>query len=171
MGTIMGRHTPGRLSPAEVNRLKRASVEREKLVPDGGNLYLQLKPGGGCSWIFRYERDGKERMLGLGPLHTFTLEEARERGRLTRQEIKNGQDPLENRKAEKAGAPWRPRATSHSRNAPRPVSTIIVQHGRAPYIVKTGSARCNATPIRSSESCRSHKLTLGWCCACSSRFG
>ena len=69
---------------------------------DGHGLYLQVASPTNRSWIFRYERDAKERMLGLGPLHTFTLEEARERARLIRQQLKVGQDPLERRKTEKA---------------------------------------------------------------------
>src|SRR6476646_10588553 len=105
MGIVMGRHTPGRLSPAEVNRLKRASVEREKLVPDGGNLYLQLKPGGGCSWIFRYEHDGKRHDLGLGSAHTVLLSEAREEATGLRRRLlalrkgDTGLDPLGQRRA------------------------------------------------------------------------
>ena len=69
---------------------------------DGHGLYLQVASPTNRSWIFRYERDAKERMLGLGPLHTFTLEEARERARLIRQQLKAGQDPFERRKTEKA---------------------------------------------------------------------
>ena len=109
---------------------------------DGHGLYLQVVSPTNRSWIFRYERDAKERMLGLGPLHTFTLEEARERARLTRQQLKAGQDPFEQRKTEKAQrALEAARQQDHSKNASRPVSTIIVRHGKAPYIVKTGSAR------------------------------
>src|SRR5215207_11304447 len=98
----------GRLSVKKI-----AKLTEPGRYGDGHGLYLQVASPTNRSWIFRYERDGKERMLGLGPLHTFTLEEARERGRLTRQEIKNGQDPRENRKAEKAR-----RALEAARNKP-----------------------------------------------------
>jgi hypothetical protein len=34
---------------------------------DGGNLYLQVTNADNRSWVFRYERDGRERAMGLGP--------------------------------------------------------------------------------------------------------
>jgi integrase len=68
---------------------------------DGYGLYLQVLGPTNRSWLFRYERDGRERWMGLGPLHTFNLEEARERARLQRQLLKDGIDPLEQRKAKR----------------------------------------------------------------------
>jgi hypothetical protein len=50
----------------------------------------------------RYERAGRERWMGLGPLHTFTLEEARARARQARQQIADGIDPLDARRAARA---------------------------------------------------------------------
>jgi hypothetical protein len=78
---------------------------------DGGDLgrglYLQItakkKDGqvidpptvGGGSWLLRYERDGRERWMGLGSLADFTLREARERARAARQLLADGIDPLD----------------------------------------------------------------------------
>lgn len=98
----------GRLSVKKI-----AKLTEPGRYGDGQCLYLQVAGFTNRSWIFRYERDGKERMLGLGPLHTFSLEEARERARLTRQQIKLGQDPLESRRTEKAR-----RALEAARNKP-----------------------------------------------------
>jgi hypothetical protein len=42
-------------------------------LPDGGNLYLQVSPSGSKSWLFRYQRDGKERQMGLGSINDLTL--------------------------------------------------------------------------------------------------
>jgi hypothetical protein len=69
---------------------------------DGQGLYLQVTPAGVRSWLLRYERAGRERWMGLGPLHTFTLEEARARARQARQQLADGVDPLDARKAERA---------------------------------------------------------------------
>ncbi len=69
---------------------------------DGNGLYLQVGPSGTKSWLFRYERDDKERWMGLGALHTVTLVEARERARRARLLLLDGLDPLEARAAEKA---------------------------------------------------------------------
>jgi len=67
----------------------------------GKSLYLQTYPGG-ASWLLRYERNGKERMMGLGSLADFTLKEARERARAARQLLADGIDPLDMKKADKA---------------------------------------------------------------------
>ena len=64
---------------------------------DGKGLYLQVTKSGAKSWVMRYERGGRERMMGLGPLHAFTLDEARERARLARQKLADGIDPLSDR--------------------------------------------------------------------------
>ena len=85
-----------------LKRVRIAKLTEPGRYGDGHGLYLQVASPTNRSWIFRFEREGKERMLGLGPLHTFSLEEARERARLTRQQIKLGQDPLEIRRTEKA---------------------------------------------------------------------
>jgi integrase len=69
---------------------------------DGHGLYLQVTPAGVRSWLLRYERAGRERWMGLGPLHTFSLEEARARARQARQQLADGVDPLDARKAERA---------------------------------------------------------------------
>jgi integrase len=70
--------------------------------PDGDNLYLQVSKPGKGSWLLRYTRDGRERMLGLGPLHTVTLAEARVRAKAARQLLLDGVDPVDQKRAQKA---------------------------------------------------------------------
>ena len=69
---------------------------------DGRGLYLQVTPAGVRSWLLRYERGGRERAMGLGPVADFTLAEARERARKARQLLKDGIDPLDARKEQRA---------------------------------------------------------------------
>jgi integrase len=69
---------------------------------DGGGLYLQKREGGSGSWIFRYERDGRERWLGLGSLDTVTADEARDQARQFRKALLDGRDPVIERHAERA---------------------------------------------------------------------
>jgi integrase len=76
---------------------------------DGHGLYLQVTPAGVKSWLLRYERNwvrnenGKnQRWMGLGPVHTVSLKEARERARKARQQLLDGIDPLDAREAERA---------------------------------------------------------------------
>jgi integrase len=69
---------------------------------DGNGLYLQVLSPSNRSWLLRYERGGRERWMGLGPLHAFDLDEARERARQARQQLADGIDPLDARKTERA---------------------------------------------------------------------
>jgi integrase len=61
---------------------------------DGGSLYLRVAPGGSRQFIFRYVRDGRMRDMGIGPTHTLTLVEARERATEARKLLLDGIDPL-----------------------------------------------------------------------------
>ena len=69
---------------------------------DGRGLYLQVLSKSNRSWLLRFQRDGRERWMGLGSVHDFSLDEARERARKARQQLKDGIDPLDARRADKA---------------------------------------------------------------------
>jgi integrase len=68
---------------------------------DGGGLYLQVSEAETKSWIFRYTLAGRSREMGLGPLHTISLAEARVRATACRQLLLDGVDPIEARDAKK----------------------------------------------------------------------
>jgi hypothetical protein len=73
----------------QLDKLSPAAVKNAKsgMYGDGGGLWLHVGPnafddkgkstGTGKSWIFRFMLDGKAREMGLGPLHTVGLSEAR----------------------------------------------------------------------------------------------
>jgi integrase len=73
----------------------------EGMHNDGGGLYLQID-GGSASWIFRYTYLGQRRYMGLGPLHTIGLAEARELTLAARQVVHAGGDPMVQRAAARA---------------------------------------------------------------------
>lgn len=81
-------------------------VEKLKSKPgrhrDQHGLYLQVISRTNISWVLRFQRNGRERWHGLGPLHTFGLAEARERARKARQQIFDGNDPIEAKAAARA---------------------------------------------------------------------
>lgn len=80
-------------------------VEREKRpgrYRDDRNLYLVVINPNNRSWDFRYMIDGRERHMGLGPVHTVDLAEARQRARAARLLLLDGIDPIEHKRAEKA---------------------------------------------------------------------
>ena len=81
---------------AWLSRAKRVErVRQPGRYGDGKGLYLQVSKAGVRSWVLRYERDGRERWMGLGPVGDFTLDEARERARKERQKLADGIDPID----------------------------------------------------------------------------
>src|SRR5712692_6295184 len=87
-----------------MNRLSAVTVRRAEdpgMYADGGGLYLQVTRAGVKSWTFRFMQGGRERYMGLGPLHTITLAEARQRAQDCRKARLDGRDPIEARRAER----------------------------------------------------------------------
>lgn len=68
------------------------------MYADGGGLYLQVSRSGTKSWIFRFALDGREREMGLGPLHTIGLSEARALATEARRLKLEGIDPIDARR-------------------------------------------------------------------------
>jgi hypothetical protein len=87
-------------------------VKRPGKYADGGNLYLQVRPSTRKietdsvtkSWIFRYSRFGKDTWLGLGPYPDVTLSEARDLATRERKKIRQGIDPLTDKRARQIAA-------------------------------------------------------------------
>jgi integrase len=71
------------------------SASKPGLYGDGGGLYLNVGATGGKSWIFRFMLNGRSREMGLGPLNTIGLAEARERALAARRLRLDGIDPLD----------------------------------------------------------------------------
>jgi hypothetical protein len=81
-----------RLSAIKVARLKKPGR-----YGDGLNLYLQVAGEGerlSKSWLFRYRVNGASHEMGLGPIHTISLAEARDKALQYRKLVFNGIDPL-----------------------------------------------------------------------------
>lgn len=72
--------------------------------PAGDGLYLRVSATGTASWAFRYQLNGKRRMMGLGSHKGLTLAEAREKAREAQSAVKRGHDPLETRRDEEPDA-------------------------------------------------------------------
>jgi integrase len=96
----MTQRTLKRLTAREVASAKPDADRRATMLPDGANLYLQITRAPKNpdqvrrSWVFRYEFDGQRHDLGLGPVHTLDLAEARLKARTLRQQLLDGIDPL-----------------------------------------------------------------------------
>ncbi|MFL5088247.1 MAG: tyrosine-type recombinase/integrase, partial [Xanthobacteraceae bacterium] len=91
-----------------INRLSAIQVTKiaePGRYSDGGGLYLRVaeyetKAGLARSknWLFRFERGGRERLMGLGSLDTLSLKDAREKARDCRKALLDGLDPIEVRR-------------------------------------------------------------------------
>lgn len=88
--------TQNRLPALKVNSLKEPGLHS-----DGGGLYLQIAPGGSKSWKFRYTFEGRVRDMGLGPLADVSLADARDQAAQHRKTVRQGTDPLEERKRQR----------------------------------------------------------------------
>jgi hypothetical protein len=85
------------------------------LIADGGNLYLQVSESGSKSWVFRYRLGGRNRAHGLGAVDVLSLDGARAEALRCRQLLREGLDPIEERRA-RLGLQSRPRwPREHSR--------------------------------------------------------
>lgn len=80
---------------ARINRLnvRKAKTAPAGLYADGGNLYLRVRVSGSRSWVFRYKHGGDVREIGLGPLWSRPLAQARRLASLMRQALLDGKDP------------------------------------------------------------------------------
>lgn len=97
-GATPGADTGAKMS-LTVRGIKRL-VERGRYF-DGDGLYLQVRGPKNRSWVFRYQKDGCERLMGLGSLKNVDLEQARKRAIRARQQIADGVDPIQDRDAER----------------------------------------------------------------------
>ncbi|MFO1100197.1 MAG: Arm DNA-binding domain-containing protein [Xanthobacteraceae bacterium] len=110
----------------DANRLTAKKIEKLKKpgrYHDGHGLLLQVSPSGSKSWLLRYQRDGREHMHGLGPLHTVTLKEARERAKggspPAARRQRSGRGPSREAYAGQASSRYRDHVQAGSRTLPR----------------------------------------------------
>ncbi|MFC0201478.1 Arm DNA-binding domain-containing protein [Paracoccus rhizosphaerae] len=92
------------LSAIDVKRLKHPGQGRNVMFAVGGvaGLFLQIIPTGARSWIFRTTIGAKRRDIGLGGYPDVSLAQAREMAREAKNKIRQGIDPIEERKAVRA---------------------------------------------------------------------
>jgi integrase len=79
-------------------------AKRRGYYGDGGGLFLQISATGSKSWVFRFKENGRLREMGLGPVHTVSLAEARQKALEGRKARLEGRDPIADRRALRAAA-------------------------------------------------------------------
>jgi integrase len=88
----------------KLTALKVDKANRRGMYGDGGGLYLRVTNDGAKNWVFRFMLNGRSRWMGMGPLHTVNLAEARKRAGKHRLRRHDGIDPIEARRAERLQA-------------------------------------------------------------------
>ncbi|WP_461478878.1 tyrosine-type recombinase/integrase [Pararhodobacter aggregans] len=92
------------LSALDVRRLEHPGRGRNVVFPVGGvsGLGLQITPTGARTWLLRVSIGGRRREIGMGGFPEVSLAQARERAREAKDAIRQGIDPVEERKAARA---------------------------------------------------------------------
>src|SRR5262245_33363577 len=100
----MAKRMLNKLTPREVAAWKGGPSP----LSDGGGLYVFADAGGARKrWIFRYQRDGKQRDMGLGSAVVpggVTLARARLTAEDARKALRDGHDPIEAKRVREAAA-------------------------------------------------------------------
>lgn len=86
-----------KLTDAAIKRLP----DTQKRYSDGGGLYLWVKPSGRY-WVFRVTTGEKETMMSFGAYPDVSLQEARQRAAAARLVSRDGMNPVQHKRNEKA---------------------------------------------------------------------
>lgn len=78
------------------------SLTEPGLYGDGSGLYFQVSKWRTQSWLYRFSLNKRRRDMGLGPYPDVTLQAARDKAAECRALVREGVDPIENRKLTKA---------------------------------------------------------------------
>jgi len=73
-------------------------------LADGGGLYLLVNPKGAKYWRYKYRYGGIEKVLAFGVFPEVGLQEARKRHQEARAQLREGSDPSQIRRVQKAAA-------------------------------------------------------------------
>lgn len=88
----------------DVKARQAKAMARLYRIPDGGGLYLEVRPSGAKFWRYRYELRGKESMYTIGEYPDVTLSEARTQRDWARSQVKAGKSPTGVREIERKRA-------------------------------------------------------------------
>ena len=77
-------------------------AEKPYRLTDAGGLFLWVTPAGGKIWRLRYEVQGKEKLLSLGPYPALSLIDARAKREEAKAKLRDGKDPSVEKKLVRA---------------------------------------------------------------------
>jgi integrase len=71
-------------------------------MADGGGLHLFVTPAGGKHWRYRYEFEGREKVLSIGPYPSVSITKARDARNGAKSTLRTGRDPSVAKRVERA---------------------------------------------------------------------
>ena len=84
------------------NSIRKAQIlEKQYKIYDGDGMFLLIHPNGSKYWRMKYTFDGKSKLESFGVWPGISLKEARQRRHDARQKIKNGINPVEEKRKSK----------------------------------------------------------------------
>jgi integrase len=83
-------------------RQSKPDEHKVKILPDGNGLRLVIYPNGVKAWQFRTKRTGKETTLQIGAYPGVSLAMARKEAAALRETLRQGRDPITERRAARA---------------------------------------------------------------------
>jgi integrase len=83
----------------------KAKGKEQRLWDGQHGLYLVVTTAGTKRWCVKYKHEGRTRIAGLGNWPEVSLQDAREKAIDLRRAVKDGRDPVNERRAQKHGAP------------------------------------------------------------------
>lgn len=104
-------HTPSAVSSRAKDKLSNLKVKAfaahgatgtGKKLSDGGGMYLTITPAGSAIWRIKYRFNGAERTYTVGAYPGVTLEAARAERDAVKALLRDGRDPVQARKVERA---------------------------------------------------------------------
>lgn len=106
---------------------------KEGMHADGSGLYLRVQASGAKSWIFRFQLNGKRREMGIGTVVAKPAPEARSEAAQLAAMIRNGIDPIEDRKAKVELAALEVQKKAAAVTTFRQVATAYIDNHRASW--------------------------------------
>ena len=106
---------------------------KEGMHADGSGLYLRVQASGAKSWIFRFQLNNKRREMGIGTLAAKPAPEARSEAAQLAAMIRNGIDPIEDRKAKAELVALESQKTAAAVTTFRQVATAYIDNHRASW--------------------------------------
>jgi integrase len=87
---------------SKLNAARMRTLTKPGAYGDGAGLYLQVRGPANRSWLYRFKLHGKPHLMGLGTAADVSLAEARDAAGAARKLVRQGVNPIQQRRAARA---------------------------------------------------------------------